>query len=624
MVLRRTWAVLVGIDRYRFLPRLRNAVKGVVSLKEILIRDFNVEPRMVTVLTDAGANRKALLRLINDTIPRRWNVKGSDQLLLFFAGHADVALKNRRRTWYLAPVDAKVRRGTPDWETVITGSDIRRLEETFTGAHVLNVLDACYSGMQYAADVPKERKVRVNSSFAIVAGRGGDPVLDEAGAGHSMFTESLLTALSGWAGLGAGNDPTFKGGELGAFAQRDVPQQIRKRNLHPIQRPFVISFKGNEQGEEFTFVPTAPRLPPSLVQLLRSDRVDARKTGVAGLSDPTLSAEGDLIVSALQRSSGDDSPLVRVEVCSQLAAIKNSMSVELLDQLLKDVDVNVAIAAARALPQAANGSRKAAIQGLNKVRPKATGRFLRAINFALAQLGEEQSVRAVLRDLPTEEGSIRREIIDLLRHLPSSTISRTKLTDLLQSQLRSDEWRQRRAAAEAVGELGLEGAVGTLARLATTSSEHYMVRSSAAEALGHIGRGPARDAIRQALRADPSLLVRTAAAESLGVIGGAEAATDLTNAMGRDDEWRVRRAAAEACGILRDTQAVPMLSSAADDAHFRVRIAVAWALGEIGTENARQTLEFLSSHDRSLLVKQSARRALERMGAYLLTTGPQG
>jgi HEAT repeat protein len=140
-----------------------------------------------------------------------------------------------------------------------------------------------------------------------------------------------------------------------------------------------------------------------------------------------------------------------------------------------------------------------------------------------------------------------------------------------------------------------------------------MVRCAAAEALGHIGRGPAGNAVRKALRSDPSLMVRTAAAESLGTIGGPDAVDYLTTTVGGDGEWRVRRAAAEACGFLQDSRAVQTLQHAADDAHFRVRMAVAWALGEIGSDEARDALRSLSQKDRSSLVRRSAVRGLERL-----------
>jgi len=610
----RTWAVLVGIDRYKHLDRLKNSVADVELLKTVLLRDFGFQPRMVRTLTNSAATQKSLLRLINDTIPRRWDVKASDQLLFFFAGHAEVALRDRRRTWYLAPVDARVNaRGVPDWETVVTGSEIRRLEETFAGSHILNIFDACYSGMQFKAEVPRKRKVRVKSAYAIVAGREKEPVLDEGGAGHSVFTESFVTALDGWAQMQVEDDGSFKASDLHTFIRRDVPRQIRKRGLKPIQRPYGSPLKPSEQGEEFTFRPTVRRLPPSTTQALLNDLVDVRQTAVSRL--PSSAESGpDLVLSALQRiATNEESPIVRTAIATQLGRFETDSSLALLKTLIRDNDEQVAIAAARSLPIAAKRDASAAVRILNAVRPTASGRLLRTIDFSLAHLGEARSVRSILRDLPTEQGSIRREIIDVLRHLSSAAISRDELTELLRPYLNSEEWRKRRAASEAVGELGLVGAVGTLARLATQVKQHFMVRCAATEALGHIGGGPAGEAVRQILPTDPSLLVRTAAAESLGALGGVDALDFLITALRTDEEWRVRRAAAEACGFLQDTAAVEPLSNASDDSHFRVRLAVAWALGEIRSKDCLTTLNAMKMRDRSRLVRESAKRALEHL-----------
>ena len=610
----RTWAVLVGIDRYKYLDRLRNSVADVDLVRTALIRDFGFHPRMVRTITNRAAKQKSLLRLINDTIPRRWDVKASDQLLFFFAGHADVALKDRRRTWYLAPVDARVNtRGVPNWETVVTGSEIRRLEETFAGSHILNIFDACYAGMQFKAEVPDHRKVRVKSAYAIVAGREKEPVLDEGGAGHSVFTESFVTALDGWARMQVEDDGSFKASDLHTFIRRDVPRQIRKRNLKPIQRPFGSPLKPSTQGDEFTFWPTVRRLPASTIQALLNDRVDVRETAVSSFSSSAESGP-DLVLAALQRLAADEeSPIVRAAIATQLGRFSTDSSVELLKEFMREDDERVAIAAARSLPIAAKRDTSVAVRILSAARATASGRLRRTINFSLAQLGETRSVRSILRDLPTEQGSMRREIIDVLRHLSNAAISRDELTELLRPLLNSEEWRKRRAAAEAIGELGLAGAVGALARLATQGKQHFMVRCAATEALGHIGRGPAGEAVRQILRNDPSLLVRTAAAESLGAIGGVGALEYLTTAIRTDEEWRVRRAAAEACGFLQDATAVEPLDNASDDSHFRVRLAVAWALGEIGTNETLATLTSMKTQDRSRLVRESANRALERL-----------
>ncbi len=604
----RTWAILVGIDNYRSLAPLRNSVEDVGLVRRLLVQEFGVSPAKIVALSDSAATRTELIDTIVNKI-RKWKPSKSDQLLFFFAGHADVAKLKRRRTWFLAPVGARIRKGIPDWDTVVTGTEIRRLEETFGGAHILYAFDACYAGMQVKTDAPK--KQRVKSAYAIVAGRGGDPVLDEGGKGHSFFTESLATALQGWAPIDTDERGRFRASDLSAFIKNDVPRRLRKRRLRLVQYPFGVQLKISEQGNEFLFSPSSQRLPAATIQALFNNLVHVRKAGVAGLADLDASYS-DLIFTALERLVTDDSAAVRAEVAFRLGEYARKVEIEPLVTLLQDDDDIVAITASHSLARAGSRFRVQAIKALKAARVSSHGRRKRIINFSLAKLGDVQSARAVVRDLPIQEGSIRREIIDVLRHLAGTSISDRELTELLQSSLRSNEWRTRRAAAEATGELGLKSATGTLVRLATDLRQHFMVRYAATEALGHLGTELATDAVQKVLILDPSLFARTAAAEAIGVMGGSDVGPQLRHALERDQEWRVRRAAAESCGFLREFDAVASLLSAADDVHFRVRAAVAWALGEIGGQDVQKVLETLAT-DRSSLVRRSAERSLSQL-----------
>ena len=40
----RTWAILVGIDDYRSLARLRNSVEDVGLVRSLLVQEFGVSP----------------------------------------------------------------------------------------------------------------------------------------------------------------------------------------------------------------------------------------------------------------------------------------------------------------------------------------------------------------------------------------------------------------------------------------------------------------------------------------------------------------------------------------------------------------------------------------------------
>jgi HEAT repeat protein len=602
---RRTWAILVGIDRYRHLPELRNSVRDVQLVRQLLTEHFGILPKQLCTITDNDATRSQLLDALLNTI-KGWRSRPDDQLLFFFAGHADVGLLHRRRAWYIAPVDARVHRGKPQWDTVISGAEIRQVEAIFGGAHVLYAFDACYAGMQAKAEAPSQS--RVKSAYAIVAGRGDDPVLDDSGSGHSFFTESLASALQGWAPIETDDDAAFRASDLHTYLKNDVPRRLRKSRSRRVQYPFGIQLQTSEQGDEFALVPVQRRLPQATIQALFSPLVGVRRAAVTGMT--ALPPEYDqLKFAALQRVSTDESPTVRAEVAAQVAAFTNKASLELSATLLVDTDDLVCIAAAHSMSRFTGDLQPQAVDALRRAKLRKDGRVRREIQFGLAKLGDSQSVRAVIRDLPARAGSIRREIIGVLRHLVTGSVSEQELSDFVLSMLRSTDWRTRRAAAEASGELGLRSTVGALVRLATDRKQHFMVRYSATEALGHLGTDIAAAAVQTVLASDPSLFARTAAAEALGTLDAPGRSSTLRVALERDDEWRVRRAAAEACGFVQDARTLPSLVFASDDPHFRVRQAVAWALGELGGEDAERALNVLV-RDRSSLVRRSAERSL--------------
>lgn len=611
--MRHDWAIIIGINRYRYVPRLYNAVSDAQAVKKVLISDYGFGRRRIRILCDQSAKRSRILNLINVVVPSRWKVGRGDQLFFFFAGHADRARRGRRSLWYLAPVDARqISRTRTNWESVLTSDEIRKLEKTFSGSHIFYVLDCCYSGMAFIAEVPAGQAQRGRSAHALVAGRAREPVPDKGGSGHSVFTESLIQALGGWGGLGGATDASFKANDLINFMKNDVPAQIRQRRLRPTQRPFGGPLVGNPQGTEYTFRPIAPRLSRDTILALLNEQVRIRQAAVSSLAhiDKTEMLPAKLL--ALARLSRDPSPSVRHEVAVQLCRTRHPSALPLLVPMLRDREERVALAAVRGLSELARGNTRA-ISYLKRLRNRGSSRFRRTVERSLALLGSRNAVRNVVRELPTEEGSIRREIIDVLRSVTPTAVSREELTSLLVTLLRSEDWRERRAAAEAVGELGLDLAVDGLIQRARSPAEHFMVRQAAIEALGHLGRASVRNVVCSALEHDGSLNVRTAAAEALGILGGDDAIQVLMLSLSEDPEWRVRRAGAESCGFLRESVVVPTLIHATADPHFRVRIAVAWALGEINDDTARPALEQMLAEDHSLHVKHTVQRAIERL-----------
>ena len=112
------------------------------------------------------------------------------------------------------------------------------------------------------------------------------------------------------------------------------------------------------------------------------------------------------------------------------------------------------------------------------------------------------------------------------------------------------------------------------------------------KALGKMGDG-AEEAVETLVEyvdtdSDPQLQKVTFRA--LGEIGSEEATQPLANKLAMEDE-HVRVIAARSLGLLGDTRAVePLADTLADDDVRKVRTAAAWALRQIGTEAALETV----------------------------------
>lgn len=169
------------------------------------------------------------------------------------------------------------------------------------------------------------------------------------------------------------------------------------------------------------------------------------------------------------------------------------------------------------------------------------------------------------------------------------------------------------------------------------------IRAAAAFALG-AQRSPEVVAPLIAALADPDVNVRFEAASALGRVPDARALEPLIKAS-TDNDHDVRRAACESLGALKDDRARPALvARLSDDKKAIVRghaaiglgmmkaraaldalvkraarerdaealAAMAWALGEIGDDGARATLDKLAGHA-SEVVKKEARDALAKL-----------
>jgi hypothetical protein len=254
----KSWAVVIGIDRYQAAPRLSYAVADAKALAGVL-RGLKFE---VTEFYNERATRAALYRELFEQLSDR--VAEQDRVLIFFAGHGETKqLRNGKQIGYLLPID-----GNPVTlaETGVSMSAIRDLADALPARHVLFLIDACYGGVagQRFRGIPKmtdsylREVTRERGRQLITAGGVHQQALEGPEWGHSVFTYYLLQGLEqGLADLN--DDGIIPASELYAYLDQRVFSAAVLKGYE--QRPELWTMAA-ERGE-FVFMPAGGNVSAS-------------------------------------------------------------------------------------------------------------------------------------------------------------------------------------------------------------------------------------------------------------------------------------------------------------------------------------------------------------------------
>jgi len=186
-------AVVIGNNNYRYITKLKTAVKDAQAVAETLKGDYGFQ---VELLLDAtrGQIMTALYRL-------RGELTESDNLLIYYAGHG-VQDKETGRGYWL-PVDAQTHIPT-EW---VPTTDLTNVVKGMRAAHIMVVADSCYSGTltrSAAAELrtaqPEDvvawvERMLAKTSRTVLSSGGIEPVLDGGGGEHSVFAKAFIEAL---------------------------------------------------------------------------------------------------------------------------------------------------------------------------------------------------------------------------------------------------------------------------------------------------------------------------------------------------------------------------------------------------------------------------------------------
>jgi hypothetical protein len=180
------YAVIIGNNAYRYLPRLTTAVKDARDIAELLQTAYGFK---VTLLTDATRQQ-----IIDALDQMRRTLTEQDNLLIYYAGHGWLDVEADRGFWLPVDADENKRAG---W---LSNSDITDTARSTRAKHILVVVDSCYAGtltrgVSPQLDNPAVARLAQKRARTALTSGGLEPVADAGGEGHSVFAKAFLDAL---------------------------------------------------------------------------------------------------------------------------------------------------------------------------------------------------------------------------------------------------------------------------------------------------------------------------------------------------------------------------------------------------------------------------------------------
>ena len=242
----KSWALIIGIDKYQNFQGLDYAVKDAQSIQDIIISSLDFAEDNITILKDEEATKSRIIQEFSN-ITKKAGV--NDRVLIFFAGHGQTEdLPDGGEIGYLLPVDGDQ---SDLYVSAIEMNELQTISLRSKAKHILYLVDACYGGISTVGARGLDSEVTPNyldkilkykSRQIISAGGRDEQVIEKSEWGHSAFTKNLLSGLREW-NADSDDDGFITADELGTYLRRQVPIDSENQQT-PVKRRF-----GNDEGE---------------------------------------------------------------------------------------------------------------------------------------------------------------------------------------------------------------------------------------------------------------------------------------------------------------------------------------------------------------------------------------
>jgi|TARA_B100000315_G_scaffold33262_1_gene27952 copper chaperone CopZ len=255
-----SWAVIIGIDKYKYSDQLNYAVKDAEAVKDMLISKFDYPEENIRYLTNEDATLSNIKLNLGEVAT---SAGREDRILIFYSGHGETSVgADKSETGYIVPYEGKI---DNLYATGLAMDDILRTCQLSKSKHMLFLMDACYSGLMTenvkSLSTPSEEgylnKVANEKARQIITAGGRDEqVIERDEWQHSAFTKNLLAGLDDWES-DTDEDGYVTADELGTYLRISVTEDSDN-----LQTPQKGRFK-NSGGGEFVFFSDATITIPS-------------------------------------------------------------------------------------------------------------------------------------------------------------------------------------------------------------------------------------------------------------------------------------------------------------------------------------------------------------------------
>lgn len=243
----KTYAIIIGISKYKNLPSLQYADKDAQAFYDYLVSSggMNVDSSNVALFINEAANINNLGNSVSDILQK--DIKKGDRVIFFFAGHGDYDAKIMKNQSLL------LLRGAPNgnyFQNVFSGDYISTsdLHIKFTseliqkGAEVMLIIDACHSGgmnSQLAGGeqggiITANALNTIQSTVKLYSCQANQYSLESAqfGGGRGLFSYVMMEGLYGMAD--ANNDNAISMKELQRYLEDNVPMLALPNKQDPV------------------------------------------------------------------------------------------------------------------------------------------------------------------------------------------------------------------------------------------------------------------------------------------------------------------------------------------------------------------------------------------------------